>query len=106
MDADRFWSQVDKSGRCWMWTGSRGGDGYGLFNSGGRLYSAHRLAYQLAVGTIPTGLVIMHECDNRACVNPAHLKPGTHAENMQDKVAKGRVPKQYKVRLRQMYSRE
>ncbi|WP_033356238.1 HNH endonuclease signature motif containing protein, partial [Kitasatospora aureofaciens] len=55
---------------------------YGQFNLHGRTYSAHRYAYTQLVGPIPDGLVIDHLCRNPSCVNPAHLEPVTHAENM------------------------
>lgn len=51
---------------------------------------AHRYSYIATYGDIPKGMVIMHLCDNRSCVNPKHLKPGTHQENSQDMVSKNR----------------
>ncbi len=72
---------------CWEWTGSkRGGYGQFMVKSFGRgncLRSpAHRVAYELARGAIPEGLLIDHLCRNRGCVNPAHLEPVTHRENI------------------------
>ena len=72
--ADRFWSRVDKSGDCWLWTGSLW-DGYGRCYFAGRSDFAHRVSYRLLVGPIPTGKQLDHLCRNRACVNPAHLEP-------------------------------
>lgn len=78
--ASRFWPKVDKSEECWEWTATKSG-GYGMFLIRGRLHRAHRIAYELAVGPIPEGLVLHHECENQACVNPAHLTPLTRSEH-------------------------
>lgn len=101
--ATRFWAKVDKDSGfaregmtpCWIWTGADDGrtsrgEGYGKFKYGEKYIRAHRVAYMITKGDIGEGLVIMHKCDNPKCVNPDHLKPGTHADNMADKMAKGR----------------
>lgn len=79
----RFWSKVDKTDTCWLWTGTRTGKGYGRFKVNGRLVFAHRFAYELLVGPIPPGLQVDHLCRVRHCVNPAHLEPVTCKENIQ-----------------------
>jgi len=83
------------SGGHWLWTGSTDKDGYGGIQipvgKGGQKYEpAHILAYKLYKGRVPRGMVVMHTCDTPRCVNPAHLKLGTTAMNIADKVAKNR----------------
>ena len=71
---------IDDNG-CWIWRFSVGADGYGYMSVGGTT-KAHRVGYELIVGPIPQGLELDHLCRVRACVNPAHLEPVTHLENM------------------------
>jgi len=111
----RFWEKVDKEGpihptlgtRCFVWTGSLTGIGYGHITTGSRYdrashpeicrdregYSqmeAHRVAWMLKNGKIPDGIDVLHKCDNRSCVNCEHLFLGTAKDNDRDAVAKGR----------------
>lgn len=88
---ERFWSKVEKSDDCWTWRGGKGDKGYGVVSLFGKDFRAHRMAYLLEVGGIPHGLCVCHACDNPSCVRPDHLFLGTHADNMQDARAKGRL---------------
>lgn len=95
-DAERFAKFVSKTDECWLWTGELR-RGYGLFTirrtaeQKQRKVYAHRIAYAWHHQVdISRDLFVMHACDNPKCVNPAHLRLGTHKDNMRDMVAKGR----------------
>jgi len=75
---------------CWEWMGCLS-NGYGNITWNGRQILAHVLSYKLFRGPIPAGMFVCHHCDNRMCINPAHLFCGTQADNMRDCVAKGRI---------------
>ena len=87
----RFWEKVERTIGCWIWTGAHVPDGYGSFMDGGHSRKAHRVAWELAFGEIPVGMHVLHTCDNRTCVNPRHLYLGTNADNVRDRVARGRT---------------
>ena len=89
----RFWAKVDVRGKdeCWEWKASIRGGGYGHFRVEEKSCSAHRLAWELANGPIPEGLCVLHHCDNKRCVNPAHHWPGSQVDNLRDMKEKGRA---------------
>nr|MBA3891683.1 HNH endonuclease [Gemmatimonadaceae bacterium] len=92
----RFLAKVRMGASCWIWIGAKNPAGYGQLRiksamGGFRISLAHRLSYELYVGPIPTGLVVMHSCDTPSCVNPAHLSVGTQADNLRDAGTKGRM---------------
>src|ERR1700677_332108 len=70
---DRFWAKLDKSGKCWLWTGPLNTWGYGRTKWNYKYWSTHRLAYMLAKGPIPKGLTIDHLCRIKKVCNPEHL---------------------------------
>lgn len=90
--AERFdakW-QVEPNTGCHLWIGAVSDSGYGSVSIKGKMRLAHRVSYELRVGPIPLGLLVLHRCDVRCCVNPDHLFLGTYADNENDKIAKGR----------------
>lgn len=72
---------VTESG-CWEWQGARQDRGYGVLTVLGYQIRTHRYFYESLVGPVPDGLELDHLCRNPPCVNPEHLEPVTHAENM------------------------
>jgi hypothetical protein len=88
----RFWSKVACSSpdSCWLWQGAATTTGYAQIKWNGKHALVHRLAYELAYGPIPAGLLIRHSCDTRLCCNPRHLLLGTHQDNTNDRVSRNR----------------
>jgi hypothetical protein len=76
---------------CWEFQGGKNNIGYGMIRDGKGMRTTHRVSYEEHSQTkIPPGLVVMHSCDNKICCNPAHLTVGTHKDNSQDMIRKGR----------------
>jgi hypothetical protein len=84
---ERFWSRVNKTESCWLWTHTLLENRYGMF--GGK--PAHRVAWMITNGEIINGLHVLHKCDVGICVRPDHLFLGTHTDNMQDMIKKDRA---------------
>jgi len=93
--AERFWSKVRKGPGCWEWTGTKS-SGYGYIirgATGTKSERAHRVSWELHMGSSPGALHVCHKCDNPGCVNPDHLFLGTMSENILDAYNKGRKVK-------------
>ena len=92
-ELDRFWSFIDKQGidDCWSWKGRRSPKGYGHFNLGpGKIVRASRYMLELVLGRkLDPDEQALHSCNNPPCCNPAHLRKGTHEDNMMDRKLSG-----------------
>ena len=86
----RFWDKINKTDSCWIWSASTT-RGYGrLMIKKNVTIAAHRYSAMLHFGMFDSRLLVLHKCDNPACVNPEHLFLGTEKDNMVDMVSKGR----------------
>jgi hypothetical protein len=92
--APKFWGRVSiqQDSECWEWIAARSPNGYGVISIHRRGHRTHRIAYELAIGAIPIGMLVCHHCDNPPCCNPAHLFLGTNADNTGDMLRKCRAP--------------
>lgn len=86
----KFWSLINKSGECWLWTKSCDKDGYGKFWFNYKGIKACKMAYVLTCGEVPDGMCVLHKCDNPPCCRPDHLYLGTQADNVMDRMNRGR----------------
>ena len=89
---ERFEDKVipEPNSGCHLWCAAGTNDGYGRIVRNGKLELSHRVAYELYTGKIPDGMCVLHRCDVRSCCNPDHLFLGTHQDNMNDMITKGR----------------
>lgn len=94
---ERFWSNVNKTETCWLWTGPTSGStvAYGVFSFGSKNFLAHRVSYELEVDQIKPSHSVLHHCDRGLCVRPDHLFTGTQKDNIHDMLAKGRFTPPY-----------
>ncbi len=103
--SQRFWDKVDihsgpihpynpALGKCWLWTASTNGKGYGFFFLDGKNHMAHKIAMILDGSIIKPGNECCHSCDNPSCVRPSHLFQGTKSDNQRDASTKGRSAKE------------
>ena len=83
-------SSGDATTGCVLWHGTTDRWGYGYMTVRGKKIGAHRISYTLVHGAIPKGLSVLHSCDTPACINPAHLRLGTDADNHRDTLERGR----------------
>lgn len=82
---------IDETTGCWVWNGATGNHGYGVFGVDKGVRLAHRWSLEQKLGrALKTEEVARHQCDERRCVAPHHLEPGSHSDNSQDMVARGR----------------
>lgn len=80
---------------CVEFSGWAYGHEYGQVSIDKKTHYAHRVSYEMHIGEIPDGMVVMHKCDNTKCFNPDHLMLGTQRENIHDMQNKGRRPRTY-----------
>ncbi len=88
---ERFHQKIEKQESCWMWISCLNNWGYGTVSRRGRTVLAHRVSYEISVGPIPQGLLVLHRCDVPACIRPDHLFLGSAADNSADARKKGRL---------------
>lgn len=91
--------RVSSPSECWLWTGPKTPKGYGTLKMmlhGEPVYLAHRAAWAIENDRAINGLHVLHSCDNPSCCNPAHLRTGTNADNVQDMISKRRQTGKFK----------
>ena len=90
--AERLLANVNTTepGFCWDWLKHKNKQGYGNIGIKNKTLMAHRVSYETFIGEIPKGMLICHHCDRPSCINPSHLFLGSHKDNSDDKIKKGR----------------
>jgi len=89
--AERLDSKTDKSGDCWLWTGSKNAAGRGQMLVDGKSKGVHRIAYEMEHGVIPEGFLVEQTCGNSACIHPEHLHTVTRKQNGENRKGATRV---------------
>lgn len=82
--------EINDATDCWIWQGGKNNIGYGMIRHDDKMRTTHRVSYEVHKGNIPKGMCVLHSCDNPLCCNPNHLRLGTHKDNTQDMIRKGR----------------
>lgn len=92
--------KINANNQCWEWFAAKDTGGYGIIgDEKNRFVLAHRYSYTIFIGEIPKGLLVCHKCDNRKCVNPFHFFLGTHKDNNDDCIKKGRANRNRKNKI-------
>lgn len=89
----KFMGYVEKTDSCWFWKGRKQDDGYGETGVNGKIKMAHRVSYEYFKKPIEKNMLVLHSCNNRACVNPDHLREGTPKDNSIDCIKANRQRK-------------
>lgn len=79
---DKLLPKIKKTSTCWIWTSHLTGSGYAQYSDKGKNRVVHKMVYEMLVGKVPDGLELDHLCKVKKCVNPKHLEPVTHSENL------------------------
>jgi len=92
---ERFFAKImpEPNSGCWLWDAAINNKGYGVISKGGgsqRVLYAHRVSMMIHGIELPAGAIVLHKCDTPACVNPEHLRAGSHSENTRDMIERGR----------------
>jgi len=85
--------RIDEETGCWEWQGAKDRNGYGVVMWQGKLRRAHRQSYEWENGELPKEIYACHQCDNRGCVNPDHIQPGSPSDNLKEAHDRGRHPR-------------